>query len=112
MSTGTITTRLARPSDFDAFHGRRPDHAVRAWVLEVDGEVVGMAGWRVAGEHLVVFSDVKPGVAKMTVWRKAKQLMAMIDFPAFCECTETSGPMLLRLGWRHVAGNVYKYEPR
>lgn len=110
MSTGKITTRPATQADISGFYGRLPLRSVRAWVMEIDGEAAGIAGWGIEAGHVVVFSDLRDGVPKMTVWRKAKEFMAMIDFPAVCQCTETSGPFLERLGWRHVGGTIYRHD--
>ena len=109
MLTGTTTTRPAVASDIKAFYGELPATSVRAWVLEIGGEVVGIAGYRRDGNYMVVFSDVKPDVPKMTIWRKAREFMAMLDFEAFCQCTETSGPFLERLGWERVSENVFRF---
>lgn len=109
MLTGKTTIRPAKAGDIEGFYGRLPLRSVRAWVMEIDGNVAGLAGWGVDAGNMVVFSDVLPDVPKMTVWRKAKEFMAMIDFPAMCQSTETSGPFLERLGWQHVADGVYRY---
>lgn len=112
MSTGTITTRPSTREDILAFYGQLPSRSVRAWTLLIDDEPAGIAGYRVDGDVIAVFSDVKETVPKMTIWRQAREFMRMLTFPAYCRCTETSGPFLERLGWQRLGGGIYKYEPR
>ena len=109
MSIGTITNRSASLCDILDFYGQLPLRSVRAWVMEIDGDVKGIAGYGIDGDALSVFSDVKPGVPKMTIWRQAKKFMGSIPSPAYCRCTETSAPFLERLGWTRLSGDVFKY---
>jgi len=109
MSIGTITNRPARPGDILDFYGQLPLRSVRAWVMEIDGVVEGIAGYGIDGEVMSVFSDVNDGVPKMTIWRQAKKFMDGVPSPAFCRCTETSAPFLERLGWTRLSGDVFRY---
>lgn len=112
MSTGKITTRAAVRADIVAMYGSGPPVSVRAWTLEIDGVVRGVAGLKPEGDEYVVFSDIHADVPKMTVWRCAKQFMAKVDRVVFCRSTETSGPFLERLGWTKLTDDgVYAYAP-
>lgn len=83
-------------------------------MLEGGGEVVGIAGYFLGHGHVVVFSDIREGIPKMTIWREARALMSDVKLPAICIAEETSGPFLERLGWQHVGpsdqGEVYKWR--
>lgn len=102
------TIRPAREADILAFYERLPGPSIRAWVLEMDGEVVGVSGWY--GVPRVVFSDVREGVPKMTIWRAAKAMMAKMDKPAVCQGSEGSRAMLERLGWQELEDEVFTWQ--
>lgn len=84
--------------------------SVRGVVWETDGEVVGLAGRYLLGGRTVIFSDAKPGLPKLAVWRAAKKFMAEVVGPAVC-VTENSGPFLERLGWVKGEGEEYLWQP-
>lgn len=98
-----------------AYFGQKAPQTIRAKVLDVNGEVKGIAGYYLAHGFAVVFSDNKPDIPKMTIWRQAKSLMESLNLPAVCLATETSGPFLERLGWQFAeetdAGDMYKWQP-
>lgn len=105
-----------RPATADVlrrFYGVSVPKSLRAWALWQDDEPVGVAGYHITNGKAVVFSDVKDGLPKMTIWRGAKLFMDMLNLPAVCIATDTSGPMLKRLGWHHVGasevGEVYEH---
>lgn len=106
-------SRPATRADILGFYGRIPDKSVRARVLEQDGEILGVAGYYMAGGTAVVFSDMKPGISKMTIWRESVAMMKTIKMPALCHASDGSGPFLERLGWRPVGpdGEVYEWRP-
>ena len=97
-----------------AFYGRNSGHSVRARVLEQNGDIVGVAGYYVACGLRVVFSDMKPGIPMMTIWRESVAMMKTITPPAICFSDGASGPFLERLGWQHECstpdGEVYKWQ--
>lgn len=76
---------------------------------------MGIAGYYLQSGIVVVFSDNKPEIPKMTIWRQGRALMESLTFPAVCFATETSGPFLERLGWQFAgstdAGDMYKWQP-
>jgi hypothetical protein len=86
---------------------------VRCWTLLVDDEPVGIAGWFVVHGVAHVFSDLKPGVPKLAVWRAARKLMGLLPRSAIC-VTTGSGLFLDRLGWVYLGdcdeGEVYAWH--
>lgn len=84
-------------------------------MLEIQGEVAGIAGYRINGGHAVVFSDMKADIPMMTIWREAKAMMQSLKIPAVCYAEEGSGPFLERLGWAYIGGtkdgDMYKWQP-
>lgn len=96
--------------------GQLPGHSIRAWVLEIDGKPVGMAGHHLVGGEFTVFSHVEDGVPKLTIWRQAKAFMSTIKVKCYCRSTDTSGPFLERLGWSRIADDgecgIYRYDPQ
>lgn len=103
------TIRDAVASDIVEFYGRTAEQSLRARVLDLDGEVVGIAGYYVLNGHALVFSDNRDGIPKMTIWREAVKFMADLKLPAVCLASEDSGAFLKRLGWRHVEGEIYQW---
>ena len=95
--------------------GSAPPYSVRAWVLEKNGDVVGIAGYWLAGGRAVVFSDLmQSGMPKVTIWRAAREFMKKLKIPSLCVAQEGSGPFLERLGWDYLGdspdGEVYQWE--
>lgn len=86
--------------------------AVRAKVLERDGEVLGIAGYYVTPRAAVVFSDAKPGIPKQLIWREAVAFMADLKLPAICACeSDGAARFLKRLGWAEAGEGVFTWQP-
>ena len=88
-----------------AFYGHDLPFSARAWVAEVDGEVIGIAGYYLRGGAALVFSDMREAMKAypVTIMREARRLMARIKVPAVCIADPDlpgSGRFLERLGWR------------
>ena len=95
---------------------------MRAWVAEMDGEILGMAGHYVHGEAVVVFSkmDEKMREFPVTIMRLSKEFMQRLKssrLPAICLASQDEGnscAFLERLGWRHAGtgdkGEVYTWQ--
>lgn len=109
-----IETRLATADDIFAFYGKMPPRSVRAWAMERDGVVVGLAGYFVAGGRAVMFSDINAPIPAVAIWRASKALMENLRIPAICVGTEKSKPFLERLGWEYVGdssdGMVFEWS--
>ena len=114
MLTGKIIVRAATPADVRDYFGQNSPQTVRAKVLEADGEVMGIAGYYLSGGVAIVFSDNKPGIPKMTIWRQSVALMNSLTIPALCVASEGSERFLERLGWARVgptdAGVIYQWQ--
>ena len=113
----TIITRVATLDDLLAFYGRPPDGTMRAYVAEMDGEVVGIMG--VVREPLwgKCFTDIKPELQphlkSITIMRVVKKALKL--------CDEYKGPVVAladnaescrimhRLGFTHLHGGWYAW---
>ena len=109
-----IKSRPATRADIEGFFGKLPRQSIRARVLEVGGEVVGVAGYYMVNGVAVMFSDKKGDIPKMTIWRESRAMMDKIETPAVCVAEEGAGPFLERLGWQHAGpsseGEVYTWQ--
>ena len=96
------------------FYGHPPPRSVRAHVLLEGGVIVGVAGYHIEAGVAVVFSDLRPGVSKIKVWRAARMFMDRLDIPAVCVSQNGSGRFLERLGWKFLGssgdGEVYAWQ--
>jgi len=105
MSIAPITTRPATAEDVMGLYGKMPPRSVRAWVMEKDGVVVGIAGYFLSGGRAVMFSDMNAPIPAMAIWRASVALMKSMQVPAICVGTEKSAPFLKRLGWVYVGNS-------
>lgn len=109
-----IKSRPATRSDIVKFLGKIPGKSIKARVLEVDGEVAGMAGYYIVNGVAVMFSESNRPLPKMTIWRESKAMMDSIKIPAVCTAEENSGSFLQRLGWEYAGpspdGDVYTWR--
>lgn len=91
-----------------------PDQNVRAWVLEREGAVVGIAGYTITGDVPEVFSDSKEQLPSAVIWRESVAMMRRLNFPAICRAEKGSGRFLRRLGWVSLGqdedGEVYGWQ--
>lgn len=87
---------------------------MRARVLEVDGEVVGIGGYWVLNGVAIVFSDVAGDISPIRIWREAVEFMNDLDMPARCVADAGSEKFLKRLGWVHLGssddGEVFEWQ--
>jgi hypothetical protein len=115
-----ITIRNSTMADVIAFHKMQeddPDHghthilenSIRAWTVEVDGELACIAGIVYGKNYFEAFSDIAPNlnVPKRTIWRYAKILAGYIKdtkLPviAFCRENPDSGKFLEAMGFRFL----------
>lgn len=113
--------RAATKQDVDSFYGGTMGHTMRAWAVDLDGELVAIAGVIRQPLVMIAFSSMKQGldVGKLTIWKTALQLWGHImalgypvraiahpDIPG-------SGAFLERLGFDFMqnspAGEVYQW---
>jgi hypothetical protein len=73
----SFTVRPALREDIDAFSDLRNKPTVRAWVGELDGQLIAMAGFAHQGGRWVAFCDLTEAARphKMTIMRTAKKIM-------------------------------------
>ncbi len=83
---------------------------MRAWVLEIEGEIAGIAGYYFTGGTAVVFSEMRRAIPAAVIWRESIEMMRKIKFPAICVAQDGSGRFLERLGWVTEDGEVYKWR--
>lgn len=105
-----ITSRPATQADLIAWYGFAPPMTMRARVWEDETGLLGLAGHHLAEGKIVVFSEMKPDLPELAVWRAAKQFMAGLNLPAVCY-TEGSGRFLERLGWNKTDDGEYLWQP-
>lgn len=115
MTGRTVTkSRPATREDIERFFGQMPGRSIRARVLEIDGEIAGVAGYYIVNGVAVMFSDSRGDIPAMTVWRESKAMMDSMKIPAVCVAEENSGPFLKRLGWTYEGpskdGDVYSWQ--
>jgi hypothetical protein len=84
-------------------YGDVPAQSVRAWVWELDGEILTVAGWYVTPGVAVVFSDMfLDNAPSLAVFRRARDFLKDVPPPAICEGTRKSRRFLEALGWEHM----------
>ena len=78
QKSNSINIRSAKREDFIAFYGHPPRASVRAIVGETEaGNIVGIAGYYVAGTLAIVFSDNQENVSPKTIIRCARMLISL-----------------------------------
>lgn len=79
MTRREIVIRPVTRADMEKFYGTHP-RTVRAVAVELDGEVVCIAGVAIEKGRIEAFSDLREGVdvPKITVYRYAHQIMRWI----------------------------------
>lgn len=90
-----------------AFYNRSDFPTARALVLEVEGEVVGVAGVTRVGEKMVAFSDVREDMKgrRATLTRAALQAIRFVKehgAEAAFGNEKSSPDLLRRAGFRYV----------
>ena len=108
--------------DFVDFYGTEPPYSFKAWVAELDGKVIGLAGFALGGAVPMAFSDMTEEMAKypVTIMRESRRVMnelAGVGRPLHCLASKhlpNSEAFLQRLGWtwfRHDEnGEVYTWQ--
>ena len=97
---------------------RFPVKTVRAIAGIEDGKVLGLAGYYLANDSIVVWTEIKPEgwKRKRDIVRGYRLLLAMvlkkgIPVVALCDDAREGAKLLLEhVGFRHFRGNLYRYE--
>lgn len=108
-----IRWRYATAADVDRYYGERPRQTMRAIVVLLDDEPVGIVGLANEGDRLVAFSEYKPELEphlkSMTVLRvvKAAQKMILTASLPVIVCETTNPKLLERLGFAEIEPGVH-----
>jgi RimJ/RimL family protein N-acetyltransferase len=115
--------RPATREDYIAFYGEAPKRSLRAYVLDLDGRILGVGGIRYQnpGQPPFLFSDIKPEARQWPKEMVKAAKMALADFGpapilAIADPHEKGSIRLLTyLGFKHFAssvkGEVFRYAP-
>ena len=90
--------RPASREDIEAFSSAKGKPTIKAWVGEVDGRIVGISGFALAGGRWYIFCDLKEEARqyKMTIARNAHRVMAEAR----------------AMGIKYIYAQIDKTEPR
>lgn len=108
-----ITYRLASAADVDRYYGERPSSTIRAVMIFLDEEPVGIAGLSRAGDRFVAFSEfkpeLKPHLKSMPVLRAVKAAQRMIhEAPLPVIVQDSENPeLMIRLGFVEIRPGVH-----
>lgn len=114
-----VTIRPGRAGDVVEFYGSQFPATLRLWTAEADdGEIIGLAGYYLQRDYIVVFSDMHERMERypVLIMKTARRIMEHIDktgLPAVCFCKGgRSGVFLRRLGWTQlvVDGEMEAYR--
>ncbi len=104
------SSRPATESDIKALYGNVPV-TMRARVMEVDGEIAAILGYRLIEGAAVVFSEIRKPIPRSAIWREARQFMSALKLPAICVAeSPASVPLLKRLGWETENDEVFTWR--
>ena len=113
-----------RPEDFRSFYGRDIPFSARGWVAELDGRVIGLAGFALLGNPPMAFSDMTEEMKAfpVTIMRESRKVMKTLAKDrktAYCLASKDlpgSEKFLQRLGWKwHTTdpnGEIYAWQTR
>jgi hypothetical protein len=113
----TLTQEPATAADIDRFYGARPNATLRAIVVKLDGEPMGVIGLAREGGATRFFSEHRPEfepyLGSVTAWRAVVRVMGWIKQsggPVYSIAQHDEGARLLaRLGFSHLTGTVWQH---
>jgi hypothetical protein len=108
-----LTFRYATAADVDRYYDERPEQTIRAIVILLNDEPVGIVGLAYEGDRYTLFSEYKPALEphlkSMTVLRAvhaAHRMVRAANLPVLV--VNTSNPALLeRMGFREIEPGVH-----
>ena len=109
--------RLATEDDIRAFYGK-VDWTFRAYVAELDGEVLGVGGIYYEDPYVVAFSSFKPEMRKFkkTMVRSVRKIMELVKdrscIAVASDKHDTSEKLLTKLGFERIDGRVFGWTPK
>lgn len=105
--------RYASAADIEKYYGELPPQTIRAVVVTLGDEPVGIAGLSFDGDRYTAFSEFKPALEphlkSMPVLRAVKAVEKMIrtaNLPVLVQNT-TNPKLLERLGFREIQPGVH-----
>lgn len=110
-----LTYRFATESDLRQFYGELPRQTIRAVVVLLDGEPAGVIGLARDGGCAKLFSEYKPEMQhhlrRFQVLRAIRLAMTLVEssISEVYAVREEGTDVLLRLGFEHVEGDIYKW---
>lgn len=108
-----LTYRFATESDLRRFYGELPRQTIRAVVILLNGEPAGIIGLARDAGCEKFFSESKPelDLHRFEVLRAIKLAMSLVE-SSKCDVyavREEGTDILLRLGFEHFEGDIYKW---
>lgn len=111
----TLTRELATAADIDLFYGSRPNATLRAFVMKLGGEPVGVIGLAREGGATRVFceyrAELEPYLSSVTCWRAVVAVMewARRSGPVYGVAQHEEGARQMeRLGFSRVHGDLWR----
>lgn len=119
-----IESRFATASDVDRYYGARPHESMRAYIVLMNGEPMGIIGIAKQKRFVRLFSEFKPELREhltcMTILRTIKKAMQLVKesrVPVIAVASPDepkSRSIIERLGFRYHSaspnGEVYKWH--
>ena len=117
-----VEIRPATQKDVEEFYGKKPMYSMRAYVSEIAGKVVGIAGVCRQDGHMVAFSEMKPEMRehKKDIIRGYRKLFEIIQgyntvFAVANRDEKLAKKMIIKLGFELVEINregeeVYRWH--
>ncbi len=109
--------RPATKADMAEFYDEAPTGSVRAWVADLDGKVIGIAGCVYVGDKVVAFSAMKEEMRAfpVTIMRAARFIAKKLPPGAVAKAYDQekhSAKLLERLGFEPLDANAGTYRWR
>lgn len=119
-AAGTLSVRFATAGDIESFYGQLQQPTLRALVVEMRGDVVGLVGLARRGSISIFFSEVRtelrPHLKRMVALRAIKRAMKWVEqsaVPVFAIAQEDepqAPALLVRLGFEPVSEDLYRWR--
>lgn len=106
--------REATEADFRQFYGKIP-WTFRAYVVEIDGQIMGIGGVYYDGESIIAFSSIRPELKrhKVTILKGARKVMGLVNGRACLAIASKdhagSERLLEHLGFERVGDRVFRW---
>lgn len=106
--SNSVQIRKATVQDARKFYGQDPIYSFRGYVVELNGDIVGVAGIYFEDGKPIVFSEMKDPMRKhkKAIAKTCRLIMKMVDdlgraaYAFACPTEPTSGYLLAKLGFK------------